>query len=50
MDTDLVARRDRATMHPIGGREVGWDAIRPVWDQVASLTPGARSASPSSSL
>ena len=28
------------TMHPIGGREVGWDAIRPVWDQVASLASG----------
>ena len=25
------------TMHPIGGREVGWDNIRPVWDQVASI-------------
>lgn len=27
-------------MHPIGGREVGWEAIRPVWNQVASLASG----------
>lgn len=32
------------TMHPIGGREVGWDAIRPVWDQVASLASGGQVA------
>ena len=25
------------TMHPIGGREVGWDAIRASFDQVAQL-------------
>lgn len=30
------------TMHPIGGREVGWDNIRPVWDQVASLAAGGQ--------
>ena len=30
------------TMHPIGGREVGWDSIRPVWDQVASLASGGQ--------
>ena len=30
------------TMHPIGGREVGWDAIRPAWDQVASLASGGQ--------
>ena len=26
------------TMHPIGGREVGWDQVRSSWEQVAQLT------------
>jgi ketosteroid isomerase-like protein len=25
------------TMHPIGGREVGWDKIRETWEQVGKL-------------
>jgi ketosteroid isomerase-like protein len=25
------------TMHPIGGREVGWDKVREAWKQVAKL-------------
>ena len=25
------------TMHPIGGREVGWDKVRNSWEQVAQL-------------
>lgn len=25
------------TMHPIGGREVGWDDVRGSWEQVAQL-------------
>lgn len=25
------------TMHPIGGREVGWDAVRDSFDQVAAI-------------
>jgi ketosteroid isomerase-like protein len=25
------------TMHPIGGREVGWDQVRQSWEQVAQL-------------
>lgn len=25
------------TMHPIGGREVGWDKVRESWEQVAKL-------------
>src|SRR5512142_2281985 len=25
------------TMHPIGGREVGWDAVRQTWDQTAQF-------------
>jgi ketosteroid isomerase-like protein len=26
------------TMHPIGGREVGWDQVRKTWEQVAALS------------
>ena len=26
------------TMHPIGGREVGWDKVKNSWEQVAALT------------
>jgi ketosteroid isomerase-like protein len=26
------------TMHPIGGREVGWDEVKAPWGQVAQLT------------
>jgi ketosteroid isomerase-like protein len=26
------------TMHPIGGREVGWDQVRGSWEQVAQLS------------
>jgi ketosteroid isomerase-like protein len=29
-------------MHPIGGREVGWDQVRPVWGQVASVASGGQ--------
>jgi ketosteroid isomerase-like protein len=25
------------TMHPIGGREVGWDAVRQTWEQTAQF-------------
>jgi ketosteroid isomerase-like protein len=25
------------TMHPIGGREVGWDSVRQSWEQVAQI-------------
>ena len=25
------------TMHPIGGREVGWDIVRQSWEQVAQI-------------
>jgi len=28
---------DVTTMHPIGHREVGWEQVRPVWEQVASI-------------
>ena len=30
------------TMHPIGGREVGWDKVRGAWEQVAKLASGGR--------
>lgn len=29
---------DVTTMHPVGGREVGWDKVREKWDQLARLT------------
>ena len=29
-------------MHPIGGREVGWEQVRPVWEQVASVASGGQ--------
>jgi ketosteroid isomerase-like protein len=28
------------TMHPIGGREVGWQEVRGAWEQVAALGTG----------
>jgi ketosteroid isomerase-like protein len=30
------------TMHPIGGREVGWDQVRGPWAQVAELSSGGQ--------
>jgi ketosteroid isomerase-like protein len=30
------------TMHPIGGREVGWDEVRGPWAQVAELASGGQ--------
>ena len=33
---------DVTTMHPIGVREVGWDQVRPVWEQVASMCSGGQ--------
>ena len=30
------------TMHPIGGREVGWDEVKGPWGQVAELASGGR--------
>lgn len=35
---DIWARSEAVTtMHPIGGREVGWDQVRGSWEQVAQL-------------
>ena len=28
---------DVTTMHPIGGMEVGWDAVKSSWEQVAAI-------------
>ena len=30
------------TMHPIGGREAGWDQVRNSWEQVAQLSSGGQ--------
>ncbi|MDH3241973.1 MAG: nuclear transport factor 2 family protein [Alphaproteobacteria bacterium] len=30
------------TMHPIGGREVGWDQVKKSWEQVARLATGGQ--------
>lgn len=29
-----------STMHPIGGREVGWEQVKDSWDQVAKVCGG----------
>ena len=31
---------DVTTMHPIGGRQVGWEQVRPVWEQVVPICSG----------
>ncbi|KAB1188001.1 MULTISPECIES: nuclear transport factor 2 family protein [Haloferax] len=33
-------RDDVTTMHPIGGREVGWDEVRGPWQAVADMAEG----------
>ena len=33
---------DVTTMHPIGGREVGWDQVQASWRQVAGMASGGR--------
>lgn len=33
---------DVTTMHPIGGREVGWDAVKGSWEGVAGLASGGK--------
>ena len=37
MSTVWAHGGDVTTMHPIGQREVGWEQVRPVWEQVASM-------------
>ncbi len=33
---------DVTTMHPIGGREVGWDAVSGPWGQIAGMASGGQ--------
>ncbi len=33
---------DVTTMHPIGGREVGWEQVRVPWEQVAAICSGGQ--------
>ena len=33
---------DVTTMHPIGGREVGWEQVRVPWEQVAAISSGGQ--------
>jgi ketosteroid isomerase-like protein len=30
------------TMHPVGGREVGWDQVRGSWEQIAKIVSGGQ--------
>lgn len=34
--------KDVSTMHPIGGREVGWDEVKGPWAQVAGISSGGK--------
>ncbi len=37
--TDIWAHgAEVTTMHPIGGREVGWEAVKGPWDQIARMS------------
>jgi ketosteroid isomerase-like protein len=31
-----------STMHPVGGLQVGWDAVRQSWEQIAPLASGGQ--------
>lgn len=33
---------DVTTMHPLGGRQVGWEQVGPTWEQVAQLAGGGQ--------
>jgi ketosteroid isomerase-like protein len=33
---------DVTTLHPIGGRQVGWEQVRPIWEQVAHICSGGQ--------
>jgi len=33
---------DVTTMHPLGGREVGWEQVRVPWEQVAAICSGGQ--------
>jgi ketosteroid isomerase-like protein len=38
MDSIWSQSPDVTTMHPVGGREVGWDKVRERWEQLSRLT------------
>jgi ketosteroid isomerase-like protein len=38
MDSIWSHSPDVTTMHPVGGREVGWEKVRERWEQLASQT------------
>jgi len=33
---------DVTTMHPVGGREVGWEQVRAPWEQIAAICSGGQ--------
>jgi ketosteroid isomerase-like protein len=33
---------DVTTMHPVAGRQVGWEEVRAAWEQIASLNSGGQ--------
>jgi ketosteroid isomerase-like protein len=41
--SDVWSHSEAATtMHPIGGRQVGWDEVRQSWEQIAPLASGGQ--------
>lgn len=38
MDSIWSHKTEVTTMHPVGGREIGWDKVREKWDQLAGLS------------
>lgn len=38
MDSIWSQRKEVTTMHPGGGREVGWEKVREKWNQLASVS------------
>jgi ketosteroid isomerase-like protein len=38
MDSIWAHGTEVTTMHPVGGREIGWDKVREKWEQLARLT------------
>ncbi len=40
---DIWSQADTATtMHPIGGREVGWENVKGPWEQIAKMSSGGQ--------
>lgn len=41
--SDICSHSEQiSTMHPIGGRELGWAAVKSAWEQVAKLAKGGQ--------